>query len=70
MSKEKGVEALDRYIRRLSSHPNADVFKNQQVAIDISENKKFTLRSLCCASKKNEAAEQVKLFFLYFRVTF
>lgn len=70
MSKEKGVEALDRYIRRLSSHPNADVFKSQQVAINISDkNNKFTLRSLCCMSKKNEATEQVEFIFVYFIAT-
>lgn len=60
MPKEKGVEALDRYIRRLSSHPNADAYKGQQVEINIPEDdKKFSLRSLCCMSKKNAGTEQV-----------
>ena len=70
MSKENGVEALDRYIRRLSAHPKDHLESdNHQVAIKISdknEKQKFSLKSMCCMckSENHNDSNQVKRSYL------
>lgn len=63
MSKENGVEALDRYIRRLSAHPH-DVRNTQQVAIKITEQDEKEKTGLCGGMfrrKKKNGSDNVKL---------